>query len=417
MKFEVLDIDFGDCGRIPKTELRRIRALVDIPRHGVKKGDLGGFVTWSANLSQQGDCWIGGDAQVTDDAFVTGNALVTGKADLRDYAIAMGNAVVKDEADIADRAIISGSATVADEARVFGQSLIEGRSIVCDDAIVSGDCIVTDDAKVCETASVIENGVVSRSHCIRRNDHVRTPVFGKYWYHDRWAPDILEAACIRQSMIDALDDFGWHYDESGQIHRPDVINLHVTLRELEGAAARAHNAVWVPGAPTCEISSDDNNTAVRTVIAFFASCLEPPQAPKRGSTLATAAIEECIDNFGPGTVSGVIKENVPVLRENASVSYGWPPAPTDTAVIAEDRANMLRFSHWSRPIAFDREGLVTRIQWIDDGVVRAAQHGLMNALRAHAVRERDRRLVKRQIDACIHQLKHTASDRQSINDR
>ena len=29
MKFEVMDIDLNDCGRIQKRELRRIRALVD----------------------------------------------------------------------------------------------------------------------------------------------------------------------------------------------------------------------------------------------------------------------------------------------------------------------------------------------------------------------------------------------------
>lgn len=44
--------------------LHRIQALRDIPRHNVKKGDLGGLVANGFLLSHQHDCWIGGDAIV-----------------------------------------------------------------------------------------------------------------------------------------------------------------------------------------------------------------------------------------------------------------------------------------------------------------------------------------------------------------
>lgn len=56
--------------------LHRIKALIDIPRHGVKKGDLGGYVLDSDTLSQHGDCWVGGQAQVLENVFVSGDAYV-----------------------------------------------------------------------------------------------------------------------------------------------------------------------------------------------------------------------------------------------------------------------------------------------------------------------------------------------------
>lgn len=46
--------------------LRRIRALVDIPTHCVKKGDLGGWIEKNKNLSHDGNAWVSGNAVVCD---------------------------------------------------------------------------------------------------------------------------------------------------------------------------------------------------------------------------------------------------------------------------------------------------------------------------------------------------------------
>ena len=64
------------------TVLHRIRALRDIPRFGVKAGELGGFVEGENNLSQDGDAWVYGDAKVFGDAEVYGNAKVSGSAEV-----------------------------------------------------------------------------------------------------------------------------------------------------------------------------------------------------------------------------------------------------------------------------------------------------------------------------------------------
>ena len=60
---------------LPESGLYRIRALIDIPRHGVKVGDLGGLIEKEENLSHDGDCWVYDDARVFGDARVSGNAV------------------------------------------------------------------------------------------------------------------------------------------------------------------------------------------------------------------------------------------------------------------------------------------------------------------------------------------------------
>lgn len=70
----------GEVKYIGGKILHRIRALIDIPEHDVKAGDLGGWIEAERNLSQKGDAWVTGSACVTDSAWVTGEARVTGNA-------------------------------------------------------------------------------------------------------------------------------------------------------------------------------------------------------------------------------------------------------------------------------------------------------------------------------------------------
>jgi hypothetical protein len=69
MKYELMEQD-------PKTGLYRIRALIDIPRHGVGAGAIGGFVRAEKNLSQKGDAWVFDNAKVGVDACVFDDAIV-----------------------------------------------------------------------------------------------------------------------------------------------------------------------------------------------------------------------------------------------------------------------------------------------------------------------------------------------------
>lgn len=55
--------------------LHRIRALRDV-REDVHAGDLGGFVQSEENLSQEGQCWIAGNAVAAEEAYVYGDAIL-----------------------------------------------------------------------------------------------------------------------------------------------------------------------------------------------------------------------------------------------------------------------------------------------------------------------------------------------------
>lgn len=90
--------------------LYRIEALQNFS--DVKKGELGGYIEEEYNLSQNGDCWIYGNARVYGDALVSGNAQVYGDAHVYDYAL------VYDYAQVYDYARVSGNTRVNNSMRI-----------------------------------------------------------------------------------------------------------------------------------------------------------------------------------------------------------------------------------------------------------------------------------------------------------
>lgn len=102
------------------TKLHRIRALVDIPEHEVRQGNLGGFIESEKNLSHEGSCWVGQHARVYDDAIVSDNACVFGYANVYDNATVHGEAYVYDNAHICGHANVYGKIKIYDDAIVCG---------------------------------------------------------------------------------------------------------------------------------------------------------------------------------------------------------------------------------------------------------------------------------------------------------
>lgn len=78
-----------------KRELFRIQALVDIPAHGVKAGDLGGYVERERCLSRRGDSWAGGRAE--------GTAKLDGASLLMHNRISIGTVTGEQPVNPADR--------------------------------------------------------------------------------------------------------------------------------------------------------------------------------------------------------------------------------------------------------------------------------------------------------------------------
>ena len=119
----------------------RIEALKNFS--DVKKGDLGGWVEKETNLSQEGDCWLYGNATVLQDAAVFDNAKVYGDAEITNNARVYGNSKVFDEAyimdsaEVFDYAEVYGEAWICQNAKILGKSKISGSSRVGGNDILS----------------------------------------------------------------------------------------------------------------------------------------------------------------------------------------------------------------------------------------------------------------------------------------
>ena len=150
-KYEVTDIAHPDY-----PWLHRIRALRDVG-NDVHKGDLGGFVQGEDNLSQQGDCWLFGDAIVCEEALASQDARICESVVIRSSALVSGkvcingNVVVEDHAivmagTISGDCFISGNACLAENRKtgaaptVIGQAAVYGT--VCGSVLVSGSSVI-----------------------------------------------------------------------------------------------------------------------------------------------------------------------------------------------------------------------------------------------------------------------------------
>jgi carbonic anhydrase/acetyltransferase-like protein (isoleucine patch superfamily) len=126
----------------------KIRALKDIPRHGVKKGDLGGTVPDYNCLSQEGDCWVDAGSDIGAYAEITGNALITGKSSVYDYgkvgddAVVTGGAIVQKWAHVYGKARVSDYAMIEGTSHVFGNAIVTGWSVVYGESRISGYAMI-----------------------------------------------------------------------------------------------------------------------------------------------------------------------------------------------------------------------------------------------------------------------------------
>ena len=137
------------------TVLRRIRAVRDIPEHGVRVGLLGGFLQVERNLSHDCPAWVGGgacvlgSARVGERAFVGDQATVKGGAVIGGSAVVVGLGVVvtgsayvgglariREYAQIYDSISVEGSASISGRAKVHGAGSIKGNECIGFDADV-----------------------------------------------------------------------------------------------------------------------------------------------------------------------------------------------------------------------------------------------------------------------------------------
>ena len=117
--------------------LHQIKSLVDIYYHGVRKGDLGGFIEKEENLSHDGDAWVAGNAVVFGDARVSENACVSQNACVSNNASIYGDAFIGDDAWISGSVHVCGRSVVCGNAHVSGNVCISGTSVLSGNARIS----------------------------------------------------------------------------------------------------------------------------------------------------------------------------------------------------------------------------------------------------------------------------------------
>lgn len=125
--------------------LYRIKALTDIQRFNVKKGDLGGYIEKESNLSQSDDCWICATAKVYGDALVSGNALIAGNARIYGHALVCGYALIGGNAKIYDNAIVSDYSRIDDDVWIYDNAFICGKAHITDNSQISKDAYIRSD--------------------------------------------------------------------------------------------------------------------------------------------------------------------------------------------------------------------------------------------------------------------------------
>lgn len=180
LKYELIPSPFHDGGMV---KVSRIKAVRDIPAHGVLAGDLGGYLDSQVILEQKGDCWVG------DQAIVLGSVVINSYALITDHAVVHGGTTVLKEKgesgnyyglNITENARISGDACldyvttpteraqagfiggqsrIRDHAKIYNARVIIGNTVVEDNATINAGCQLRDESRVSGQA-VLEKKVM-----------------------------------------------------------------------------------------------------------------------------------------------------------------------------------------------------------------------------------------------------------------
>lgn len=154
--FELADYQSGG--------LSRIRALTDIPMHGVRAGDYGGWVSSTHTAA--------GQPRIAPTAWLGGDATLRGEARLLDHALVKGRAKIQGHALVCEGAIVRGQATVTDNARITGRACVQGKATITDHALIDGRAHVHGNARICGHATITERAQVFGNAVVADNAYI-----------------------------------------------------------------------------------------------------------------------------------------------------------------------------------------------------------------------------------------------------
>ena len=132
----------------------------------VRKGDVGGYIERTDNLSNKGNCWVFGEARVFENACVFGEARVFENACVFGEAFVFGNAQILGESQIFGGALVSGTAEISDTTELTGEFAFDtkdngnGTSTLYADAVfepAEPECDVHDGSEVSAIREVCDH--------------------------------------------------------------------------------------------------------------------------------------------------------------------------------------------------------------------------------------------------------------------
>lgn len=135
--------------------LYRIRALVDLPAHGVHKGQIGGFAENLNNIT--GQAWLGGASMLFGNATMTDAASLWGTSQLYGNATMSGTSSLHDRAKGFSHLVLEGNATMQDDSKGYGHARIGGNSSLRDSSIAAGNVVVQDNAVLAGDSRALGN--------------------------------------------------------------------------------------------------------------------------------------------------------------------------------------------------------------------------------------------------------------------
>ena len=170
-KYKIIDETIICFGRV----LKRIEALKDFSN--VHKGDKGGYIETEYNLSQEGDCWIYGEAKVFGFAKIYDNAKIRDYACVFSYAKVYGNALICHNAKVLD------NAQVFDHAVIYDNAVINGYAKIYDCAVVLNSVEVGDSASIHGHAEIYFGKISGDADISNMSDYI---IFKNWWSSGRF---------------------------------------------------------------------------------------------------------------------------------------------------------------------------------------------------------------------------------------
>lgn len=151
-----------------KKRFFQLQALRDIPEHGVKAGDMGGYVTRKNTLSHEGSCWVGGEAQLIGYVFVDGNAYVGDKA-LLNAPLEVQSIYIEENAKVYgntqidyDLGTYRDDITIKGNAKIYGNAFLEGVMEISDEVEIYGDAEIKPGVRVLGNSKIYDNAVLNK---------------------------------------------------------------------------------------------------------------------------------------------------------------------------------------------------------------------------------------------------------------